>query len=111
MQKFIEVKIQGAVAQSVSGADFPSRRRDIFTPQSESPTVHVAKPLPVLPLTKMEIKNRTIVFPKTRPGQSSGNIACLVNATSVVSHVQWFCLLYCMIGNLNLNALTLFLFF
>lgn len=109
MQKFIKVTIREVVAQSISGADFPSRRRDIFTPQSESPTVHVAKPLPVLPLTKMEIKNRTIVFPKTRPGQSSGNIACIVNATSVVSHVQWFCLLYCMIG--NLNALTLFLFF
>lgn len=109
MQKFIKVKIREAVAQSVSGADFPSRRRDIFIPQSESPTVHVAKPLPVLPLTKMEIKNRTIVFPKTRPGQTSGNIACLVNATSVVSRGQWVCLLYCMIG--NLNALTLFLFF
>lgn len=85
MQKFIKVQIQEAVAQSVSGADFPSRRRAVFTPQSESPTVHVAKPLSVLPLTKMEIKNRTIVFPKTRPGQSSGIIAYLVNVTSVVS--------------------------
>lgn len=78
MQKFIKVQIQEAVAQSVSGADFPSRRRDTCTPQSESPTVHVAKPLSVLPLTKMEIKNRTVVFPRTRPGHSSGNIAYLV---------------------------------
>nr|XP_009937233.1 PREDICTED: LOW QUALITY PROTEIN: centrosomal protein of 192 kDa [Opisthocomus hoazin] len=70
-QKFIKVQIQEAVTQSVSGADFPSRRRDILIPQSESPTIHVAKPLSVLPLTKMEIKNRTIVFPKTRSGQSS----------------------------------------
>lgn len=75
------------MAQSVPGADFPSRRRDMFTPQSESPTVHIAKPLSVLPLTKMEIKNRIIVFPKTRPGHSSGNIAYFVNSMSVVSCV------------------------
>ncbi|XP_069634681.1 centrosomal protein of 192 kDa [Haliaeetus albicilla] len=86
-QKFIKVKIQGAVAQSVSGADFPSRRRDIFSPQSESPTVHVAKPLPVLPLTKMEIKNRTIVFPKTRPGQSSENYLEMENKGD--ENVKW----------------------
>ncbi|KFZ62270.1 Centrosomal protein of 192 kDa, partial [Antrostomus carolinensis] len=70
-QKFIKVQIREAVAQSVFGADFPARRRVMFTPQSESPTVHVAKPLSVLPLTKIEIKNRIIVFPKTTPGQSS----------------------------------------
>uniref|UniRef100_A0A8C0BSH0 Centrosomal protein 192 n=1 Tax=Buteo japonicus TaxID=224669 RepID=A0A8C0BSH0_9AVES len=67
--------------------DFPSRRRDIFTPQSESPTVHVAKPLPVLPLTKMEIKNRTIVFPKTRPGQSSENYLEMENKGD--ENVKW----------------------
>ncbi|XP_010115789.1 PREDICTED: centrosomal protein of 192 kDa, partial [Chlamydotis macqueenii] len=70
-QKLIKVQIQEGVASDVPGADFPSRRRDILTPQSENPTVHVAKPLSVLPLTKMEIKNRTIFFAKTRPGQSS----------------------------------------
>uniref|UniRef100_A0A8C0EJ04 Centrosomal protein 192 n=1 Tax=Bubo bubo TaxID=30461 RepID=A0A8C0EJ04_BUBBB len=70
-QKFIKVQIREAVAESVSGADFPSRRHGVFTPQSGSPAVHVAKPLSVLPLTKMKIKSRTVVFPKTRPGQSS----------------------------------------
>ncbi|NXB38237.1 CE192 protein, partial [Eulacestoma nigropectus] len=69
--KFIKVLIQEAVAQSASGADFPCRRCDVVTPQSENPTVDVAKPLPRLPLTKMEIKNRNIIFPKTRLGQSS----------------------------------------
>uniref|UniRef100_A0A8C0EEM0 Centrosomal protein 192 n=1 Tax=Bubo bubo TaxID=30461 RepID=A0A8C0EEM0_BUBBB len=76
-QKFIKVQIREAVAESVSGADFPSRRHGVFTPQSGSPAVHVAKPLSVLPLTKMKIKSRTVVFPKTRPGQSSGNIPVL----------------------------------
>ncbi|XP_009577755.1 PREDICTED: centrosomal protein of 192 kDa-like, partial [Fulmarus glacialis] len=86
-QKFIKVQIREAVAQSVSGADFPSRRRDIFTPQSESPTVHVAKPLPVLPLTKMEIKNRTIVFPETRPGQNSESYLEMENKGD--ENVKW----------------------
>ncbi|XP_054046587.1 centrosomal protein of 192 kDa isoform X1 [Rissa tridactyla] len=85
--KFIKVQIQEAVAQSVSGAGFPSRRRDIFTPQSESPTVHVAKPLPVLPLVKMEIKNRTIVFPKTRPGHSSESYLEMENKGD--ENVKW----------------------
>uniref|UniRef100_A0A674H7A1 Centrosomal protein 192 n=1 Tax=Taeniopygia guttata TaxID=59729 RepID=A0A674H7A1_TAEGU len=35
--------------------------------------VSLNKPLPRLPLTEIDIKNRNIVFPKTRPGQSSEN--------------------------------------
>ncbi|XP_041255152.1 centrosomal protein of 192 kDa-like [Onychostruthus taczanowskii] len=71
--KFIKVLIQEAVTQSVSGSDLPCRRCDIITPQSENPAVDAPKPLPRFPLTEMDIKNRNIVFPKTRPGQSSEN--------------------------------------
>ncbi|KAM4906267.1 centrosomal protein of 192 kDa [Sylvia borin] len=71
--KFVKVIIQEAVTQSVRGSDFPCRRCDIVTPQSENPTVDVLRVLPKHPLTEMEIKNKTIVFPKTRPGQSSEN--------------------------------------
>lgn len=106
MQKFIKVQIREENVQDVPGAGSPSRRRDIFTLQSASPTVHVAKPLSALPLTKMEIKNRSVLFPKTRAGESSGNNTCIVNETSAVSYAQSFCLLYCMFE--NLNALTLF---
>ncbi|XP_056339603.1 centrosomal protein of 192 kDa isoform X2 [Oenanthe melanoleuca] len=69
--KLVKVLIQEAVAQSVSGSDFSCGRYDTITPQSENPTVDVPKPLPGLCLTEMEIKNKNIVFPKTRPGQSS----------------------------------------
>ncbi|KAM6141630.1 centrosomal protein of 192 kDa [Phoenicopterus ruber ruber] len=86
-QKFIKVQIREAIAQCVSGADLPPRRRDILTPHSESPAVHVAKPLAVLPLTKMEIKNRTIVFPKTRPGQSSESYLEMENKGD--ENVKW----------------------
>uniref|UniRef100_A0A8C4XM65 Centrosomal protein 192 n=1 Tax=Falco tinnunculus TaxID=100819 RepID=A0A8C4XM65_FALTI len=87
-QKCIKVQIQEAVTQSVSGADFPSRREDLFTSQSESPTVHVAKSLSALPLTKMEIKNRTIVFPKTRPGQSSESYLEMENKGD--ENMKWY---------------------
>ncbi|XP_030352670.1 centrosomal protein of 192 kDa isoform X2 [Strigops habroptila] len=87
-QKFIKVQIREAVTQYAPGADFPSRRCDMFIPQSETPTVHVAKPLTVLPLTKMEIKNRTIVFPKTRPGQSSESYLEMENKGDET--VKWY---------------------
>uniref|UniRef100_A0A8C0BQX2 Centrosomal protein 192 n=1 Tax=Buteo japonicus TaxID=224669 RepID=A0A8C0BQX2_9AVES len=41
----------------------------------------------LLPLTKMEIKNRTIVFPKTRPGQSSENYLEMENKGD--ENVKW----------------------
>uniref|UniRef100_A0A8C0Z8Z1 Centrosomal protein 192 n=1 Tax=Cyanistes caeruleus TaxID=156563 RepID=A0A8C0Z8Z1_CYACU len=74
--KFIKVLIQEAVTQST---DFPCRRSDVMTPQSENPTADVPKPLPRLPLTEMEIKNKNIVFPKTRSGQSSENFLEMEN--------------------------------
>ncbi|XP_009865877.1 PREDICTED: centrosomal protein of 192 kDa-like, partial [Apaloderma vittatum] len=76
-QKFIQVQIREAVAQGASGAHFPSR----------SPAVHVAKPLSVLPLAKMEIKSRTIVFPGTRPGQSSESYLEMENKGN--ENVKW----------------------
>ncbi|XP_010134588.1 PREDICTED: centrosomal protein of 192 kDa-like, partial [Buceros rhinoceros silvestris] len=84
-QKFIKVQIQEA--QREPGADFLPRRHDIFALHSESPTVHVAKPLAALPSTKMEIRNRTIVFPKTRPGHSSESYLEMENKGD--ENVKW----------------------
>ncbi|XP_068788214.1 centrosomal protein of 192 kDa isoform X2 [Struthio camelus] len=70
-QKFVKVQIREAIAQDVSKTGSPSRKLDVFTLQPESPIVHVAKPLSVPSLTKMEIKNRTVIFPKTGSGESS----------------------------------------
>ncbi|XP_061851976.1 centrosomal protein of 192 kDa isoform X2 [Colius striatus] len=87
-QKFIKVQIQEVIAQKVSGADFPSRKRGIFTRHSEgTAAVHVAKPHLVLPLTKMEIKKTNIVFPKTRPGQSSESYLEMENKGD--ENVKW----------------------
>ncbi|XP_008940769.1 PREDICTED: centrosomal protein of 192 kDa-like, partial [Merops nubicus] len=86
-QKFVEVQIGEAVARGVAGADFPPRRHDTFARQLGSPTVHVAKPHLVLPLTKMEIKNRMIVFPETLSGQSSESYLEMENKGD--ENVRW----------------------
>ncbi|NWU09012.1 CE192 protein, partial [Cephalopterus ornatus] len=85
VQTFIRVDVQEA--HRVSGADLPRRRCDIFTPQSENPTVRVEKPLSRLPLTKMEIKNRNIVFPKTKPDLSSKSYLEMENKGD--ENVKW----------------------
>uniref|UniRef100_A0A8C2T670 Centrosomal protein 192 n=1 Tax=Coturnix japonica TaxID=93934 RepID=A0A8C2T670_COTJA len=81
-QKFIKVQIREA--QDASGTSSPPRRRDLFTLQSASPAVHVAKPLSAHPLTKMEIKNRTIIFPKTRAGECTDLLFSAMDETGSV---------------------------
>lgn len=57
------------------------------TPPSRSPRIHMAKPLPKPPSTKVQIKNRTIVFPETGTGESSGNITFSQFSLALVSDV------------------------
>uniref|UniRef100_A0A8C3IZE6 Centrosomal protein 192 n=1 Tax=Chrysemys picta bellii TaxID=8478 RepID=A0A8C3IZE6_CHRPI len=71
-QKFIKVQIREDIAQDVSSTGSASKKLDVLIPSSES-VIHMIKPLPKLPSTKVEIKNRTIIFPETRFGESSEN--------------------------------------
>ncbi|XP_065254396.1 centrosomal protein of 192 kDa [Emys orbicularis] len=71
-QKFIKIQIREDIAQDVSSTGSASKKLDVLTPSSES-VIHMIKPLPKLPSTKVEIKNRTIFFPETRFGESSEN--------------------------------------
>ncbi|KFO97386.1 Centrosomal protein of 192 kDa, partial [Calypte anna] len=80
----VHVSLEKRDVQSVSGADFPSRRCDTLT---QSPTVHVAKPLSAFPPTKVEIKTKTVFFPKTRLGQSSENYLEMENKGD--ENVKW----------------------
>ncbi|NWX87377.1 CE192 protein, partial [Nothoprocta pentlandii] len=70
-QKFVKVQIRDAGAKCASEEGSPSRKLDIFMPPSESPVVHVAKPLSMPSFSTMEIKKRTVIFPNTRAGESS----------------------------------------
>ncbi|XP_019380490.1 PREDICTED: centrosomal protein of 192 kDa isoform X2 [Gavialis gangeticus] len=67
--KFVKVLIREEIAQDAS-AGLASKTS---TPPSRSPRIHMAKPLPKPPSTKVQIKNRTIVFPETGTGESSEN--------------------------------------
>ncbi|KYO35334.1 centrosomal protein of [Alligator mississippiensis] len=67
--KFVKVLIREEIVQDAS-AGLASKTS---TPPSRSPRIHMAKPLPKPPSTKVQIKNRTIVFPETGTGESSEN--------------------------------------
>uniref|UniRef100_A0A8C3XS43 Centrosomal protein 192 n=1 Tax=Chelydra serpentina TaxID=8475 RepID=A0A8C3XS43_CHESE len=71
-QKFIKVQIREDIAQDVSLTSSTSKKLNVLTPPSES-VIHMIKPLPKLPSTKVEIKNRTVIFPETGFGESSEN--------------------------------------
>ncbi|CAM4508869.1 unnamed protein product [Caretta caretta] len=71
-QKFIKVQIREDIAQDVSSTGSISKKLDVLMPASES-VIHMIKPLPKLPSTNVEIKNRTIIFPETGFGESSEN--------------------------------------
>ncbi|XP_043364073.1 centrosomal protein of 192 kDa isoform X2 [Dermochelys coriacea] len=71
-QKFIKVQIREDLAQDVSSTGSISKKLDVLTQASES-VIHMIKPLPKLPSTNVEIKNRTIIFPETGFGESSEN--------------------------------------
>ncbi|XP_064006338.1 centrosomal protein of 192 kDa isoform X2 [Pogoniulus pusillus] len=86
-QKSIRVQIHEAVAGSVPGTDPPPLSCAGLAPQSAGPAACVVKPRSVLPLTKVEIKNRTVSFPRTRPGLSSGSYLEMQNGGD--EDVRW----------------------
>lgn len=66
------VKVQINDGTTMSGPRDGGRKSlPMFSPGIETP-VHVAKPLPKTS-SVLEIKNPTLVFPKTAAGESSGN--------------------------------------
>ncbi|MEE6464591.1 hypothetical protein FKM82_006296 [Ascaphus truei] len=69
-QKFIKVQIREDVTLDMSATGATPQQLANLLPHSETP-IHVAKPLHKPPSTKVEMKNRTLVFPKTASGESS----------------------------------------
>ncbi|XP_075777128.1 centrosomal protein of 192 kDa isoform X2 [Pelodiscus sinensis] len=85
-QKFIKVQIRQNVAQDVSSTTSMSKKLDVFTPPSASIT-HMIKPFTKLPSSKVEIKNKTIIFPETGSGESSENYLEIENPGN--EDVKW----------------------
>uniref|UniRef100_A0A8C8R9E4 Centrosomal protein 192 n=1 Tax=Pelusios castaneus TaxID=367368 RepID=A0A8C8R9E4_9SAUR len=86
-QKVIKVQIREDITQGTPSTGSTSKKLDILTPPSESIT-HMVKPFPKLPSTKVEIKNRTIVFPETGSGESSENYLEIENHGDEA--VKWY---------------------
>ncbi|XP_067402161.1 centrosomal protein of 192 kDa [Emydura macquarii macquarii] len=86
-QKLIKVQIQEDITQDISSTGLTSKKLDVLTPASES-IIHMIKPLPKLPSTKVEIRNRTIVFPETGSGESSENYLEIENHGDEA--VKWY---------------------
>ncbi|XP_074843586.1 centrosomal protein of 192 kDa [Carettochelys insculpta] len=85
-QKFIKVHIQEDIAQDVSSTESKCKKLDVLTPASTSVS-QMIKPFSKLPSTKVEIKNRTIIFPATRAGESSENYLEIENPGN--EDVKW----------------------
>ncbi|XP_041421390.1 centrosomal protein 192kDa L homeolog isoform X2 [Xenopus laevis] len=68
VQKCIKVQINEDSALSTSTST--TKPRGLLSPHPDTP-VHIAKPFTKSPSTKVEIKNRTLMFPKTAAGESS----------------------------------------
>uniref|UniRef100_A0A8C5R1G7 Centrosomal protein 192 n=1 Tax=Leptobrachium leishanense TaxID=445787 RepID=A0A8C5R1G7_9ANUR len=69
-QKFVKVQISGDIRVDKQFVGIAPKQVPILLPHSDTP-IHMAKPLLKSPSRKVEIKNRTLVFPTTISGESS----------------------------------------
>ncbi|XP_069050952.1 centrosomal protein of 192 kDa [Lepisosteus oculatus] len=87
-QKFVKVQIREGLALDLSATASSAKPLGVLTAQPETPVLHVAKPQPKALPTKVEIKNRTLVFPTTVSGESSES--CLEVENSGEEEVRWY---------------------
>ncbi|XP_012820826.2 centrosomal protein of 192 kDa isoform X4 [Xenopus tropicalis] len=64
------IKVQISEESTLSTSNSTTKPCAVLSPHPETP-VHIAKPFTNSPSTKVEIKNRTLMFPKTAAGESS----------------------------------------
>ncbi|XP_064409611.1 centrosomal protein of 192 kDa isoform X3 [Latimeria chalumnae] len=85
-QKLIKVQIREDVALDASTSTAKPLKG--LTAQPQAPIIHMAKPLPKPPSTKIEIKNRTILFPPTVSGDTSESFLEIENCGE--EDVRWY---------------------
>ncbi|XP_029446800.1 centrosomal protein of 192 kDa isoform X2 [Rhinatrema bivittatum] len=69
-QKFIKVQIREDAVLDIPATRSSSKQLAMLSPHPRAP-IHIAKPLIKLPSSVIEIKNRTLIFPKTASSESS----------------------------------------
>ncbi|KAM9632713.1 centrosomal protein of 192 kDa isoform 4-T6 [Trichechus inunguis] len=87
-KKIVKVQIQEDLTQEERPfAHWASSPFGILPPGSELSISHLAKPVTQLPSTKVEIRNKTVTFPATEPGETSENYLELENHGN--TEVKW----------------------
>ncbi|XP_073535087.1 centrosomal protein of 192 kDa isoform X2 [Phyllobates terribilis] len=84
-QKIVKVEIISEAIPVVSANGVP-KSLSMFSPHLEAP-IHVTKPVSKSPSSKVEIKNRTVVFPRTVAGDSSETFLNIENPSD--EDIKW----------------------
>lgn len=71
-QKIVKVQIREDLTQAELLTRLASNPLGIPFPVTEPLTKHLVKPMTKPPSTKVELRNKTVTFPTTEPGGTSG---------------------------------------
>ncbi|XP_058548777.1 centrosomal protein of 192 kDa isoform X1 [Neofelis nebulosa] len=86
-KKIVKVQIQEDLTQKELLTRLASSPFGILSPGTEPSVCHLVKPMTKPPSTKVEIRNKTITFPATEPGETSENFLELENHGN--TEVKW----------------------
>ncbi|XP_016052781.1 PREDICTED: centrosomal protein of 192 kDa isoform X2 [Miniopterus natalensis] len=87
-KKIVKVQIREDLTQEELLTRLASRPFGIPPPVTEPLTRHLIKPMTKPPSTKVEIRNKTVTFPTTEPGETSENYLELQNHGN--TEVKWY---------------------
>uniref|UniRef100_G3QLA0 Centrosomal protein 192 n=2 Tax=Gorilla gorilla gorilla TaxID=9595 RepID=G3QLA0_GORGO len=86
-KKIVKVQIREDLTQVELLTRLTSKPFGILSPVSEPSVSHLVKPMTKPPSTKVEIRNKSITFPTTEPGESSES--CLELENHGTTDVKW----------------------
>ncbi|XP_070276806.1 centrosomal protein of 192 kDa isoform X2 [Myotis yumanensis] len=87
-KKIVKVQIREDLTQAELLTRLASNPLGIPFPVTEPLTRHLVKPMTKPPSTKVEIRNKTVTFPTTEPGETSENYLELQNHGN--TEVKWY---------------------
>ncbi|XP_048077553.1 centrosomal protein of 192 kDa isoform X1 [Ursus arctos] len=86
-KKIVKVQIREDLTQKELLPHLASSTFGILSPGTEPSVSHLVKPMTKPPSTKVEIRNKTVTFPATEPGETSENFLELENNGN--TEVKW----------------------
>uniref|UniRef100_A0A452TNU1 Centrosomal protein 192 n=1 Tax=Ursus maritimus TaxID=29073 RepID=A0A452TNU1_URSMA len=86
-KKIVKVQIREDLTQKELLPHLASSTFGILSPGTEPSVSHLVKPMTKPPSTKVEIRNKTVTFPATEPGETSENFLELENHGN--TEVKW----------------------